>query len=162
MKGMIPLTCHTCHTAFPLNLLMRILFFCNLQMWAHIIHCCKSDAWHAQSKCVNVFIVNDIFDRCWLLWKYKFHHRMSQRPYNCHLFHNECQNHTLLYFISFLFFEHTVRSSATKIKCRSNQTVDHLQKNLKELSAMGNKLQKHFAFRTLCSKGNTWNCKMKT
>lgn len=24
------------------------------------------------------------FDRCWLLWKYKFHHRVSRGLYNCH------------------------------------------------------------------------------
>lgn len=83
-------TCHTCHTVFPLNLLICILckpadlgsyeaqLSAAVVKMVHSIHI----PFCGHGKCVNVFIVYDNFDKCSLLKKKdKFHHHMSKMLY---------------------------------------------------------------------------------
>lgn len=131
MKGMISVTCHTCHTAFPLNLLIRIQckpadvssYDAQGSISVRVVHSICIP-FNTHSRCVNVFIVYDIFDRCSLLEKYKCHHHMSKMLYNCHLLlccrSTKCQNHMLLH----LFSECTVWSGATKVKKHADHIKD--------------------------------------
>lgn len=95
MKGMNSATCHTCHTVFPLNLLICILckpadlgsyeaqLSAAVVKMVHSIHI----PFCGHGKCVNVFIVYDNFDKCSLLKK----KRQISSPHvkdavcNCHL-----------------------------------------------------------------------------